>query len=110
MPVVRLDPLPQQEIREWLLIHQKRRQAGDDEATVTDLAELACISRQSVWNCMRGELICEVTQIRLSIAIRRIDAERQGGGAKTRLWSLQASPDGLTIRPGINLSPVLRRV
>ncbi len=106
---MRPDPLPQQEIREWLLIHQKRRQAGDDEATVTDLAELAGISRQSVWNCMRGERICEVTQIRLSIAIRRIDAERQGG-AKTRLWSLQASPDGLTIRPGINLNPVLRRV
>ena len=87
-------------IRQWLEAHQRRLRAGDDLPTVTEIAERAGISRQSLYNLMRDDRtqFGEPVQIRISRIIRQIDAEC--GANKTNLMRIavgQNSPARLFV-------------
>ena len=87
-------------IRQWLEAHQRRLRAGDDLPTVTEIAERAGISRQSLYNLMRDDRtqFGEPVQIRISRIIRQIDAE--SGTDKTNLMQIavgQNSPAKLFV-------------
>lgn len=87
-------------IRQWLEAHQQRLRAGDDLPTVTEIAERAGISRQSLYNLMRDDRtqFGEPVQIRISRIIRQIDAE--SGADKTNLMRIavgQNSPAKLFV-------------
>ena len=99
--------LSQQQIRQWLRANHYYKDAGDEVPMNKDIVGLAGVSRQTLWNLVRGERISEQSQIRLSVAIRRLEAEKQGG-RQTRLWSVQKGPGGLTVRPGLSMNPLLR--
>lgn len=72
-------------IRQWLEAHQQRLRAGDNLPTVTDIAERAGISRQSLYNLMKDDRtqFGEPVQVRISRVVRQIDAE--SGTNKTNL-------------------------
>lgn len=81
-------------IRKWLDVHQQRLRVGDVLPTVTEIAERAGISRQSVYNLMRDDRtqFGEVVQIRLSRTIQQIDAE--SGTNKTNLMRIAVGQNG----------------
>ena len=87
-------------IRQWLEAHQQRLRAGDDLPTVTEIAERAGVSRQSLYNLMRDDRtqFGEPVQIRISRVIRQVDTE--SGTKKTNLMRIavgQNSPARLFV-------------
>ncbi|WP_108647299.1 hypothetical protein [Polynucleobacter rarus] len=65
------------QIQEALKWHQKRLSMGDDIPTMSELAETAGISRQTLYKFIKGERaeFGEVAQIRLSRMLMRISEE-----------------------------------
>lgn len=88
-------------IRQWLEAHQQRLRAGDDLPTVTEIAERAGISRQSLYNLMRDDRtqFGETVQRRISKIIRNIDIEL--GCRQTRLMKVAFASSGAYIRMGL---------
>jgi len=72
-----LNTLSIQQIQKALKWHQKRLSMGDDIPTMSVLAELAGISRQTLYKFIKGERseFGEVTQIRLSRLITKISSD-----------------------------------
>ena len=65
------------QIQEALKWHQKRLSMGDDIPTMSELAETAGISRQTLYKFIKGERseFGEVAQIRLSRMLMRVSEE-----------------------------------
>jgi len=89
------------QIREWLVSHQYRRRIGDPIISISQLAYMAGISRQTLYALLRNERseFGEVAQIRLSRVIAQISADP--AYQQTRLMRLTLSPNGPRLRIGI---------
>jgi len=72
-----LQTLTIKQIQEALKWHQKRLSMGDDIPTISELADIAGISRQTLYKFMKGERteFGEVAQIRLSRMLMRVSEE-----------------------------------
>lgn len=81
-------------IRQWLQVHQKRLRAGDGLPTVTEIADRAGISRQSIYNILSNDRsqFGDAVQIRLSRVIQQIDAE--AGSNKSNLLCVSVGQTG----------------
>lgn len=65
------------QIREWFETHQRRQRMGERVPTITEIARLAGISRQTVYAVLKDNR-CEfgqVAQIRLGRVINQISAD-----------------------------------
>ena len=71
------DCLSISQIQEALKWHQKRLSMGDNILTISELADIAGISRQTLYKFMKGERseFGEVAQIRLSRMLMRVTEE-----------------------------------
>ena len=65
------------QIQDALKWHQKRLSMGDNIPTMSELADIAGISRQTLYKFMKGERaeFGEVAQIRLSRMLMRVSEE-----------------------------------
>jgi len=65
------------QIQSWLNNHKKRLAFGDSIPTVSEIADKAGISRQTLYAVLRGERkeFGEIAQIRLSRVIGQISSE-----------------------------------
>ncbi len=88
------------EIHCWFSRHQRRQRIGESIPSISDIADRAGISRQTLYALLRNERseFGEVAQIRLSRVIQQISADP--AYQQTRLMRLSLSPDGPRLRIG----------
>jgi len=88
------------EIRSWFDLLRRRRELGEVVPSVSEIAERACISRQTIYALLRDERpeFGATAQIRLSRVIQQISADP--AYQQTRLMRLTLSPDGPRLRIG----------
>ena len=69
--------LSREQLRQWLQLHQKRLAYGDEVTSMTDIAKLACISRQTLYKVIEDDRsqFGQAVQTRLSLVVGRIAAE-----------------------------------
>jgi predicted transcriptional regulator len=74
---MRFETLSIKHIQDALRWHQKRLSMGDDIPTMSELADIAGISRQTLYKFIKGERseFGEVAQIRLSRMLMRVSEE-----------------------------------
>lgn len=89
------------QIREWLRLHQRRQRLGEFVPSISQIAEMAGISRQTLYALLRDDRseFGEVAQIRLSRVIQQISADP--AYQQTRLMRLSLSLDGPRLRIGV---------
>ena len=65
------------QLSDWLKLHQKRLACGDPVPTLSDIADMACISRQTLYKVIQGDRtqFGRVVQVRLNVVIGRIVGE-----------------------------------
>lgn len=88
------------EIRLWFSWHQRRQRIREVIPSISDIADRAGVSRQTLYALLRDERgeFGEVVQIRLSRVIQQISADP--AYQQTRLMRLSFSPDGPRLRIG----------
>jgi hypothetical protein len=88
------------QIRDWFDKLKRRRELGEVVPSVSDIAERACLSRQTVYALLRDERpeFGARAQIRLSRVIQQISADP--AYQQTRLMRLSLSPDGPRLHIG----------
>ena len=67
--------LTQRQISIALLSHRKRLQLGDKLPSLSELANRAGLHRDTLYEALNGRRISEVSQIRLSHMLTRLEAE-----------------------------------
>ncbi len=79
------------EIHCWFSRHQRRQRIGESIPSISDIADRAGISRQTLYALLRNERseFGEVAQIRLSRVIRQISAD--SAYQHTRLMTVDLS-------------------
>ena len=87
-------------IRNWFENLKRRRELGEVVPSVSEIAERACVSRQTVYVLLRDERpeFGATAQIRLSRVIQQISADP--AYQQTRLMRLSLSPDGPRLHIG----------
>ena len=70
-------PVSLENIRFWFLHHQRRQRYGESVPSMSDIADMAGLSRQTLYAILRDERseFGEVAQIRLSRVIVQISAD-----------------------------------
>ena len=86
------------EIRQWFDAIRRRREFGEIVPSVSEIAERACLSRQTVYALLRDERpeFGATAQIRLSRIIQQISADP--AFQRTRLLRIAFSSGGPTLR------------
>jgi hypothetical protein len=96
----------QDEIRNSLKIHQKRRQMGDGLRPIKDLAERAGVCRDTIYALLDGDRISEVSQIRLNRMLDRLAVEPS---TPSRLMNVSFGTNGPKIGFGLGRRELLTR-
>ena len=88
------------QIRDWFDKLKRRRELGEVVPSVSEIAERACLSRQTVYALLRDERpeFGATAQMRLSRVIQKISADP--AYQQTRLMRLSLSPDGPRLHIG----------
>jgi DNA-binding FadR family transcriptional regulator len=69
--------MPQAHIATALRSHQKRLQLGDKLPSMTELARRSGMHRDTLYEALNGRRISQVSQIRLSLMLSRLEAEEK---------------------------------
>ena len=93
------------EIRQALKGHQKRLQLGDSIDSISELAKEAGLHRDTLYAAIAGDRISEVSQIRLSKMLDRINEQQP---SFSRLMNISISSNGPKIGFGLNQNNILR--
>jgi hypothetical protein len=88
------------DIRNILLVHQKRLQFGDKLQSITEIANRAGVHRDTLYACINGDRINERTQYALSRALEDIEIENQGK-SKTKIMSIALRKNGVHLNFGL---------
>jgi hypothetical protein len=86
-------------IRTYLKLHQKRLKAGDKLPSITAIADLAGIHRDTLYALISGERISIRSQYAISKALSLVAKEKEG--RSSRLLSVKLNSSGAQIYFGI---------
>jgi hypothetical protein len=89
-----------------LRVHQRRRRAGDELPSMTDIARRAGIHRDTIYALLNGDKVSERTQYSLTRVMREIE-EETAGYTKTRLMSISINQGGPRLHIGLQAAPIL---
>jgi len=84
-----------------LRTHQKRLQLGDKLPSISELAERAGLHRDTLYEALNGRRISQVSQIRLSLMLTRLEAEEK---PPSRLMHVRLGPGMPSL--GFGVGPV----
>lgn len=98
---MRFETLSIKQIQDALRWHQKRLSMGDNIPTMSELADIAGISRQTLYKFIKGERseFGEIAQIRLSRMLMRVTEEPSY--MKTNMMRIDINSDIPKIRFGV---------
>ena len=106
-----LEPmLSRSDIASWLRQHQHRLRAGDKLPSLTEIARMAGLHRDTLYVAMGGEdHISFITQARLSVILQRVESNLlECGPQRTRLMHVQLCQEP-SLRFGCAAIPLLRK-
>jgi hypothetical protein len=87
-------------LRTQLLVYQKRLRAGDRIPSITELANIAGVHRDTLYSLIDGKRISERSQYAISKSLATIGESAAGQGSK--LLSVSLSTDGPSLHFGLN--------
>ena len=103
--------LSRSDIASWLRQHQRRLRAGDKLPSLTEIAYMAGIHRDTIYVAISGgERVSPVTQGRLSVIIQRVETDlRERGPQRTRVMHVTLSGQGAALHFGGAATQLLRK-
>lgn len=103
--------LSRSDIASWLRQHQRRLRAGDKLPSLSEIADMASIHRDTLYVAMGGEnRISPTTQARLSVIIERVESDlRERGPQRTRVMHLTLSGHEAALHFGGAATPLFRK-
>jgi len=87
-----------QEIRKALLVHQRRLKAGDELSSLTELAAIAGVHRDTLYALMAGDRVNERSQYAISKALTEVRESKWN--QSSRLLSIDLGSDGPRLKFG----------
>ena len=97
--------LPRAEVARRLREHQARLRLGEKLIPLAEIARRAALHRDTLYACMAGDRIDEITQIRLSKVLHEL---AQAPPAPTRLMHVTVSPSGVKLAFGLGVGTMRR--
>ena len=88
------------ELRKALLGHQRRLRAGDDLPSLTELADIAGIHRDTLYALMAGDRVNERSQYAISKALDTVAGS--ASNQRSRLLSVRLNTDGPSLHFGLS--------
>ena len=98
--------LSQQQLRDFLRLHQRRLAAGDKLPTLSDIALRAGLHRDTLYALLDGDRVEARTQNGLSRVVREIEDETAATN-KTRLLSIRIEGGAPRLRIGLDSRKIL---
>lgn len=95
------------QLRIFLLQHQKRLRAGDRIPSLTSLATIAGVHRDTLYALIAGEKVNERSQYAISKALQTI--EKSTANQPSRLMSINISHQGIRLKFGISNQKIFGR-
>jgi hypothetical protein len=92
--------LAKAEIRHRLQEHQARLRLGEKVPSLAEVARRAGRHRDTIFACIAGDQIDEITQIRLSKVLHEL---AQAPPAPTRLMHISVAPNGVKLGFGLGV-------
>ena len=94
------------ELRKALLGHQRRLRAGDDLPSLTELADVAGVHRDTLYALMAGDRVNERSQYAISKAV--VELMKSQWNQPSRLLSIDMGSGGARLRFGLSRINIFR--